>query len=189
MATTQYEGVFNYVDDDGNTVELYPEIKTDTTLKVSGKAADAAAVGEAIKNAGGVTTLTQAEYDALSEEEQNTGVYLISDGGDDSFTAKNITYDGTTTGLGNNVQSAIDILSSDKIGFTWKQEVLDCYANTTRYYTFPDLPEHRFSLPVVYTASSSLTNVTTGRDINTTGKVWVHSPVTQQVNVVLLVFI
>lgn len=46
MATTkEYTGVFTHVDDDGNLVEMYPEIKTDSTLTTSGKAADAAKVG------------------------------------------------------------------------------------------------------------------------------------------------
>lgn len=45
MAITEYTGVFTHVDDDGNEIRLYPEIKTDESLSVSGKAADAAAVG------------------------------------------------------------------------------------------------------------------------------------------------
>lgn len=38
-------GVFTTLDAEGNEVEMYPEVKTDTTLSVSGKPADAAAVG------------------------------------------------------------------------------------------------------------------------------------------------
>lgn len=45
MATTEYTGVFKKVDDDGNEILLYPDVKTDTSLSESGKAADAAAVG------------------------------------------------------------------------------------------------------------------------------------------------
>ena len=45
MAITEYTGVFTHVDDDGNEIRLYPDIKTDESLSVSGKAADAAAVG------------------------------------------------------------------------------------------------------------------------------------------------
>lgn len=42
----QYEGVLSHVNTKTDTVtEMYPEIKTDTTLSVSGKAADAAVVG------------------------------------------------------------------------------------------------------------------------------------------------
>ena len=50
MATTQYEGVFTHVDDNGNEVQMYPEVKTDTTLSVSGKAADAAVVGSKLSS-------------------------------------------------------------------------------------------------------------------------------------------
>lgn len=57
MATTQYEGVLSYVDTNGNVTEMYPNIKTDTSLSVSGKAADAATVGTKI------TTLTKSVSD------------------------------------------------------------------------------------------------------------------------------
>ena len=53
-------------------------------------------------------TLTQAEYDALSEEEKANGIYVVSDGED--LTSKNLAYDGSVTGFGNNVQDAIDYL-------------------------------------------------------------------------------
>lgn len=61
------------------------------------------------KGSGGgseVRKMTQAAYDALPEEEQNSGMYLIEDGGE--LTAKNLAYDDTETQLGvNNVQDAI----------------------------------------------------------------------------------
>lgn len=108
---TQYEGILTYVDAAGNETEMYPEVKTDKSLTVSGKPADAKAVGdkitEAMKNAGGkVITLTQEEYDALPEEEKKNGIYVVP-GGED-LTAKNLFYDGSETGLGNNVQDAVD---------------------------------------------------------------------------------
>ena len=61
----------------------------------------------------GVSTvkLTQAEYDALSDEKlSNNVIYIITDS--DELSAKNVPYDGSVTGLGNNVQSAIDELNS-----------------------------------------------------------------------------
>lgn len=108
---TQYEGILTYVDAAGNETEMYPEVKTDESLTVSGKPADAKAVGdkitEAVKNAGAkAKTLTQEEYDALSEEEKANGIYVVP-GGED-LTAKNLAYDGSVTGLGNNVQDAVD---------------------------------------------------------------------------------
>lgn len=48
MTTTEYTGVFTQVDDSGNEILLYPNVKTDTTLSLSDKAADAAAVGTKI---------------------------------------------------------------------------------------------------------------------------------------------
>jgi hypothetical protein len=53
MATTEHTGILKYVDDDGNVNILYPEI---------GK------------------TISKADFDALSEEEKNTGVYWVTDG-------------------------------------------------------------------------------------------------------------
>lgn len=75
MATYEYEGTFTQVDGNGNKTKLYPNIKTDDTLSVSGKAADAAAVGtaieEAMENAGGIpiitTTGTSTAYVATVE--------------------------------------------------------------------------------------------------------------------------
>ena len=54
-----------------------------------------------------IVELTQAEYDALGDVVNTNGVlYAITDGED--LTAKNIPYDGSVTGLGDTVQSAID---------------------------------------------------------------------------------
>lgn len=50
MATIEKTGVLTSIDDNGNLTELYPEVKTDATLSISGKAADAAAVGKALGN-------------------------------------------------------------------------------------------------------------------------------------------
>lgn len=50
MATIEKTGVLTSIDDNRNLTELYPEVKTDATLSVSGKAADAAAVGNALGN-------------------------------------------------------------------------------------------------------------------------------------------
>ena len=54
-----------------------------------------------------IVKLTQAEYDALSNDKlSNDTIYLITDSGE--LAAENLFYDGSVTGLGNNVQSAID---------------------------------------------------------------------------------
>lgn len=50
MAITEYEGVLTHVDDAGNELQMYPDVKTDTTLSVSGKPADAAEVGNKLSS-------------------------------------------------------------------------------------------------------------------------------------------
>ena len=101
MAIIEQTGVLKQVDDEGNVVVLYPAVKTDSTLLESGAPADAAAVGEALKNvkpADSSVVLTQVEYDALSDEEKNNGTtYFISDANGEcdatqvSFTSSNYT--------------------------------------------------------------------------------------------------
>lgn len=46
MTTTELEGVFSHVDNDGNVTELYPDVKTDKTLTVEDKPADGKTVGD-----------------------------------------------------------------------------------------------------------------------------------------------
>lgn len=69
---------------------------------------------DAMEEGGGgnanVHILTQAEYDALPDSKNSDGViYVISDAPD--MDARNIFYDGSKTGLGNDIQEAIDNLS------------------------------------------------------------------------------
>lgn len=113
---TQWEGVFTHVDENGNKQQMFPEIKTDSTLTLGGKAADAAATGAMIKKATPVKIL-KADFEALTEEQKSTGSYLITDaglefpeagGGSGASTAAELSYDGSVTGLGSNVQDAID---------------------------------------------------------------------------------
>ena len=56
--------------------------------------------------------LTKAQYEALGESTKTDGIlYAITDG--DDLSAKNLEYDGSITGLGNNVQDAIDVLNAN----------------------------------------------------------------------------
>ena len=48
---TKLEGTLSYVDSKGNVTEMYPEIKTDEVMNISGKAADAKVVGDKLKKA------------------------------------------------------------------------------------------------------------------------------------------
>lgn len=87
MSAIQKSGTFKVVDNEGNTIELYPNILTDTSLSESSKAADGARVGEKIAeinsnlaeiNSNLPLPLTQTEYDALTEAEQKNGrLYVI----------------------------------------------------------------------------------------------------------------
>ena len=123
-------GVLTTLDDNGNIVEMYPEVITDTTLSISGKPADAAAVGEALTNiqpGDNSVTLTQAEYDALSDEEKASNTtYYISDGDAQPnafsipFTSNK--YNATTTGDAlNEVKTGLEETNSNllkcEIGF------------------------------------------------------------------------
>ena len=72
---------------------------------------DIEAVENKIDNFRVATTLTQAQYDNLSEEEKQNGIYVIKDEGN-IFVAKNILYDGNNSGLGATVQQAIDKVGS-----------------------------------------------------------------------------
>ena len=60
-----------------------------------------------------ITKLTQAEYNALPEAIRNKGIYVITDAEElvESKDAKDINYDDSNSGLGNNVQDAIDELN------------------------------------------------------------------------------
>ena len=73
MVITEYTGVFTHVDDDGNEIRLYPDIKTDESLSVSGKAADAAAVGDKINIVSDTLTFDSNMIDSAKE-----GTILIS---------------------------------------------------------------------------------------------------------------
>ena len=57
-----------------------------------------------------INKMSQATYDALPEDEKNTGIYVITDA--EGLTAKTLEYDDSKTGFGvNNVQDAIDNIS------------------------------------------------------------------------------
>lgn len=51
MANTEKVGILTHIDDDGNKTELYPVVKTDSTLTTTGTPADAAATGAAVAEA------------------------------------------------------------------------------------------------------------------------------------------
>ena len=73
------------------------------------------AIDELASGDAGAITLTEKEYDALSEEEQNTGTYYIIDDDDGMFSeAELIVYYNDKSGLvSENVQDAIDEVANE----------------------------------------------------------------------------
>ena len=65
-----------------------------------------------------VTEISKENFEKLSEAEKANGCYYVSDG--DGLVAKNLEYDGSESGLGNNVQDAIDELSEQNKNLGWK---------------------------------------------------------------------
>lgn len=77
MSITEHEGVLKNVDENGNVQILYPDIKTDSTLSISGKAADAAITGN---------RLTSVESVASNALTTATAAKTIAEGKNRSFT-------------------------------------------------------------------------------------------------------
>lgn len=113
MANTSYSGVFKHINADGTMIDLYPDTQTDKTLSQSGKAADAAAVGEAL--ASGVD-IDYSELEFDTEEILVEGAGGVS-GPDTTIitgSADDIEYDNTSSGMtATNVQEAIDELKAN----------------------------------------------------------------------------
>ena len=66
-------------------------------------------------------------------------------------------------------------------------ELLDCYADNIRYYTFPNMPEHKMSFPILTDATGNLKDVVVARNLTEEGGIKILSPITQQVQVVLII--
>ena len=139
MVITEYTGVFTHVDDDGNEIRLYPEIKTDESLSVSGKAADSAAVGDKINIVS--DTLTSRSNNVASLEEGSTT-------GDAELIDIRVGADGKTyESAGDAVRSQIDDLNSeiDELNisvFGTKEKDIELGATLTTYDNFTfDIPE------------------------------------------------
>ena len=65
--------------------------------------------------------------------------------------------------------------------------MLDCTANTIRYYTFPNMPDHKMSFPILTDATGNLKDVVVARNLSEAGGVKILSPITQQVQIVLII--
>ena len=73
MTTAQYEGILTHVDANGNETQMYPEVKTDTTLSISGKAADAAAVGSKLNSVLYIVSFDSATGTLVTKSADYTG--------------------------------------------------------------------------------------------------------------------
>ena len=99
ISITEKEGIFTLVDDKGNETRLFPEVKPDTSLSVSGKPADAASVGEKIseiedkmENEIGNNVKTELENIKTS---LNNALYIISfDAESATLVTKSADYEG-----------------------------------------------------------------------------------------------
>lgn len=157
--------------------------------------------------------ITQAEYDALSDEEKKNGtLYFITDAGDVA-SADLVTYDNSSSGLNaKNLQASTDELKAllvekdaeiatlqekvNELNSTTQMlrvrtytELLTCQAKTWRGYTFKNLPEHTFSFPIIAGVGDNgqLEGCQVIRDFSEVGKILVYSPIAQNVNVMLVV--
>lgn len=77
---------------------------------------------------------------------------------------------------------------ANKIGLKLKTETLTCSAGIIRNYTFPNLPTHNFSFPIISSCSLNYEGVAVGRNVIEDGSIWVYSPVSQDIIVYLVVF-
>lgn len=77
MAIIQYTGTLSYVNENGDVLEMYPNVKTDANLTETGKAADAAAVRSAIDSA---IDSVKIELNETVAEKTKTDTTLSKDG-------------------------------------------------------------------------------------------------------------
>ena len=113
-----------------------------------------------------------------------------------AFPAANLINNLTTTEAGFGLDARQGKALDDKITeingslnsmhIEYRTEAITCQAETIREYTFPNLPDHIFSLPIVVNADSNMIGCAAYRDVRTTGKVKVYSPIAQNVHVVLI---
>lgn len=70
-------------------------------------------------------------------------------------------------------------------------EILTVQAGQWREYIFKNLPEHKLSLATIMSGSdvSKTVGCYVRRDFTTTGKIYVYSPITQDVYVALILFL
>jgi hypothetical protein len=78
---------------------------------------------------------------------------------------------------------------ANKVGCMLRTETLTCSAGVVRNYTFPNLEEHIFGIPIISGCSVSYAGITVGRNIEESGSIAVCSPIDQDVMVTLVMLV
>ena len=83
MSTINYEGILSHVDKNGNVHQLLPFVRTDKKLTESGIAADAAVVGEKLKDINTSLTITRGvlyagETNITIQDDRITGNSILT---------------------------------------------------------------------------------------------------------------
>lgn len=78
---------------------------------------------------------------------------------------------------------------ANKVGCMLRTETLTCSAGVVRNYTFPNLAEHIFGIPIISGCSVSYAGITVGRNIEESGSIAVCSPIDQDVMVTLVMLV
>ena len=76
-----------------------------------------------------------------------------------------------------------------KVGIISVIETIECASDAFTYHTFSNLPTHKLSIPILLGSSVSSKGVVYGRDITTSGKIWINSPIDQTIEIMLVLFI
>jgi len=92
--------------------------------------------GVAYNSTANMVALTQAEYNALSTAQKNNGnFYCITDADPSYFSAENIDYDNTESGLlSTNIQDAIDELIESKTAYSTTEKVVGKWIDGSTVY-------------------------------------------------------
>lgn len=139
---------------------------SDSTSSTSAASAGVAATPKAVK----------AAYDLANKSSEKIGTTDISGIGD-----------GTLTGAVDALNQSMKSLNS----IYYASEILTVQAGQWREYVFKNLPEHKLSLATIISGSdvSKTVGCYVRRDFTTTGKIYVYSPITQDVHVALILFL
>ena len=95
--------------------------------------------------------------------------------------------DGTCTGAIRALNQSLEGLTCVK----YVTETLTVSANVWREYTFKNLPNHKLSIAMIMSGDdvSKTNGCYVRRNFDTTGKIYVYSPISQNLQIALIMFI